>query len=93
MADGNGVPFLDAGTAPEYFADGLHSVEVKGSVSRFVLYVSRRLPDGKEFREIPFTCILPNEAIGPAIMLTMETLPSGLIFPAARQQARRLAVN
>lgn len=84
---------IDIGNAPEYFASGLHCVEVLGPVSRFVLFVVKKLPDGTEYRECPFTCILPNDAIGPAIGLTLQTLPSGIIMPAVVQIARRLVLN
>lgn len=77
--------FVDPGTAPEYFADGLHHVELKGSNARFVLFVDRQKSNGDMVREPPFTCIIPVEAIGPAIALTLRTLPSGLVVPALDQ--------
>lgn len=88
---GDGTPpFVDPGNAPEFFANGLHSVEVMGAVSRFVLFVVRSLPDGRKVHEPPFTCIMPNDAIGPAIALTLQTLPSGLIVPAVGVVAKSL---
>lgn len=90
MDSAGGPRFIDLGTAPEFFANGLFDVEVMGSVSRFVLYVERKADDGTTIRVPPFTCIMPNDAIGPAIALTIKRLGSGLIVPAVSFAARSL---
>jgi len=77
----DGPAFIDPGNAPEFFANGLHRVEVMGAVTRFVLFIVKRTPAGREILEPPFTCIMPNEAIGPAIALIIKALPSGVIAP------------
>lgn len=75
--------FVDNGNAPEFFANGLHDVEVMGPVSRFVLFVVRRTPGGVLYREPSFTCVMPNEAIGPAIALTIKKASVAIAGPVA----------
>lgn len=82
------VEFIDTGNAPEFFANGLHDIEVMGPVSRFVLFVTKRSAGGVLYREPCFTCIMPNEAIGPAIALTVRKAGSSIIVPAATAAAR-----
>lgn len=82
--------FIDTGNAPEYFANGLYDVEVMGPVTRFVLYVERHPPTGETILEPPFTCIMPNEAIGPAIALTMRKLGPALVITPMRDMVRWL---
>jgi hypothetical protein len=82
--------FVDAGNAPEFFANGLHDVEVIGSVSRFVLFVVKRSPAGVLYREPSFTCIMPNDGIGPAIALTLRKAGGSIIVPAAFATAKEL---
>lgn len=85
------IEFIDNGTAPEFFANGLHDVEVMGANSRFVLFVIRRTAAGVFYREPCFTCIMPNEAIGPAIALTLRSAGTAVVVPAAKGLARELA--
>lgn len=72
--------FLDFGVAPELFASGLHDVEIMGSVCRFVMYVERN-HNGEVTRQAPFTCIMPLDAIGPAIGLVIRRLGSRILIP------------
>lgn len=87
------IPLIDSGTAPEFYADGLFRVEAKGAVARFVLYATRVRPDGSNFREIVFSCILPTEAVGPAISLTLQSLGPGIIVPAVTAVARHMLLH
>lgn len=87
------VLFIDNGNSPEYFASGLHSVEAMGPVVRFVLFVEKRMSTGEIVREPPFTCILPTEAIGAAIALTLRTLGARIVVPAIGAVARELALH
>lgn len=73
--------FIDTGNAPEFFASGLHDVELMGPVARFVLYVLRQ-HDDKLIGEPPLSVIMPIEAIGPGIALTLQRCGSRLIVPA-----------
>lgn len=82
--------FIDPGTAPEFFAHGLHDVEVTGSVSRFILFVFRKTPAGILYREPAFTCIMPNETIGDAVAMTMRKLGTAIVVPAIAVAAREL---
>lgn len=82
--------FFDAGNAPEFFASELYDVQILGPVSRFVMVVQKIAADGEIFLEPAFTCILPNEAIGPAISLTLRKLSSGVLVPAIHQMTRLL---
>lgn len=81
--------FIDNGTAPEFFANGLHEVEVMGPVCRFILYALRRTANG-QIKEPVFTCIMPVEAVGPAIQLTIRRLASGLVVPTMNNAMRSL---
>lgn len=83
------LDFIDNGNAPEFFANGLHDVEVMGPVCRFILFALRRTPDGY-VKEPVFTCVMPTEAVGPGIKLTMQRLASGLIVPAVGQVMRSI---
>lgn len=84
------VEFIDTGNVPEFFANGLHDIEVMGPVSRFVLFVIRKTPGGVMFREPAFTCVMPNDAIGPAIALTVKKAGSAIIIPAATGALRHI---
>lgn len=83
--------FIDNGSAPEFFTNGLHDIEIMGPVSRFVLFVVKRTPGGLLFREPCFTCIMPNEAIGPAIAMTVTKLGAAIAIPAAAAAAIEIA--
>lgn len=87
------IEFIDNGNAPEFFANGLHDVEVMGPVSRFVLRVLRRTPAGVLYYEPPLTCIMPNEDIAPAIALTLRKLAGSVIVPMAVKAARRIGIH
>lgn len=89
--EGKDYRFVDTGNAPEYFASGLHDVEIMGGVARFVLYVLRPAASGL-LAEAPFTCIMPVEAIGPGIALVMRRCP-GLIIPAITDTARAIMAH
>lgn len=82
MGDQSEQRFIESGTAPEFFVTGLHNVEVMGTNCRFVLYVERRLEDGQIIREAPFTCIMPIDAVAPAIALTLRILGAKTVVPA-----------
>lgn len=86
------VPFVDNGSAPEFFANGLHDVDVMGSVCRFVLYKIKRAADGTFVREAELTVIMPCEAVGPGIMLTLQRLGAG-ITQSLGSAAKRLVTE
>lgn len=83
--------FLYNGSAPEFFANGLYDVEVMGAVSRFVLFVERRTVSGVIYRETAFTCIMPNDAIGPGIAMTVQKAGASIIIPAATGVLKHIA--
>lgn len=87
------IEFIDTGNAPELFADGLHDVQVIGSVSRFVLFVFRQTPGGVWFKEPAFTCRMPNEAIGPAIGLTLRKTAATVVVPIIGAAARHVFLH
>lgn len=93
MGDIPEARFMDTGTSPEFFASGLHSIEVMGPVVRFVLYVEKRLSSGEIVREPPFTCIMPADAVGPAIALTLRSLGAGAIVPGIAGVVRELVTR
>lgn len=78
--------FIDSGTAPEIFASGLHRVEHMGPVTRFVLFVQRG-----EVLEPAVTIVMPTEAIGPGIELTLRTLGPRVFVSAAGYTMMRVA--
>lgn len=85
--------FTDPGNAPEFFACGLHSVEVMGTVCRFVLYVDRRTVEGEIIREPPFTCIMPLDNVGPSIALVLRTLGARIVIPIVGCAAKELLLH
>lgn len=76
----NHYRFVDLGNAPEFFASGLHNIEVMGPVARFVLYTLRQ-QGGELIGEPPLSVIMPIDAIGPWIALTLQRCGSRLILP------------
>jgi hypothetical protein len=82
--------FLENASAPEFFCHHLHEVEVIGSSTRFIPVVLKKGRDGELYGEAPFTVVLPNEAVGPAIALTYQRMPSGVIVPAVGRLVRQL---
>lgn len=63
--------FIDNGNAPEFFADGLHDVEVIGQTCRFLLFQFRR-SEGIWIKEPVFYARMPLDAVGPAVSLTLR---------------------
>lgn len=92
-ASGPELQFVENGQAREFFASGLHDVEVMGGNSRFVVYVLRRTPEGTQYREVCFTCVMPNEAIGPAIMLTLKRAGHAVRWNVGKAVKRLLAAE
>lgn len=81
--------FVENPNAPEIFLHHLHRVEVIGPNTRFVP-VTLRFTTGGLIGEPPITLILPNEEVGPALALTWQSMPSGIIVPAVGQLMRRM---
>lgn len=81
--------FVDNSNAPEIFCHHLHDVEFIDGVARFVPVAFRRERGGL-IGEPPITVILPAQAVEPALMLTWERLPNGVIVPALGQFMRRV---
>lgn len=84
--------FVDTGPAPEFFASGLHDVELIGSVARLLLYTLRHA--GEELIGEPaLSVIIPVEALGPGVALTVQRCGSRLILPAPISTAKALLVH
>lgn len=81
--------YVENPSAQEIFCHHLHEVEVIGAVTRFIPIVLKRTADGL-LGEVPFTILLPNEAVGPALALTWQRMPSGVIVPAVGNLVRRM---
>lgn len=73
-------PFLDFGNAAELFANGLHDIEVHGSMARFVLY-GDRFHNGERVRVPVFAISMPLDVIGDAIALTLRKLGKHVQLP------------
>jgi hypothetical protein len=71
--------------APEFFVSGLARVESMGPNARFVCF-----GDYLFERRVILSVIVPKEAVGPAIELTIMTLGAGLITPVTRGIGRKL---
>lgn len=71
--------------APEFFVSGLARVESLGPNARFVCF-----GDYIFERRVNLTVVVPKDAVGPAIELTIMTLGAGLITPVTRGLGRRL---
>lgn len=87
------IEAVDPGGAREYFVSGLARVEVMGPVSRFVLYVEKTIIEegaSMTISECPVTIIMPNEAIGPGIEITLRALGTRIIVPALAFAAKHL---
>lgn len=80
--------FIDTGSAQEYFAYGLHDVEIAGQMARFILYTLRQQKDGQDIAEPAFHIVLPLHAVGPGIALTLQRCGS-LILPMVGNAARQ----
>ena len=68
------VRLVDHGTAPEVYADGLARVEQLGAATLFALYrLKTTIVDGQsqQVREVMQHIIMPTDAVGPAVELTL----------------------
>lgn len=81
---------LDAGTAPEFFCSGLGRVECLGANARFSLFVQQISPSGSPENLVNVRIVMPLDAVGPAVELTLQTLSSGLIVPVTKFITNRL---
>lgn len=81
---GKDIPYINTGTAPEFFVSGLHDVEIMGVVVRFTLYTVRHTIDGDAFKSPVFSCVMPLEEVAPAIALTVRKIGNGLIAPLVK---------
>lgn len=88
MADS--IEFCDDPNVPQFFADGLHDVEVREGNCEFVLFAYKRTTGGVLIKQAPFTCIMPITAVGPAIALTLRKTGSTILVPAAGAAMRDL---
>lgn len=85
-----GISIVDVGNAPEYYVDGLARVINLSGSAEFLLYRKRPLKEPGEFElHHALSVIMPIEAIGPAIEMTLLAVP-GLVWPAIGYAARRL---
>ena len=72
--------------APEIFVSGVARVESIGPNVRFVLF-----GDYLFERRVNLNVIVPKDAVGPAIELTIMTLGAGLFAPEMRGLGQKLA--
>lgn len=81
---------IDFGNAPEVFCSALGKVELLGGNARFTL-VTHQTGQGNEVERVAnLKVIMPTEAVGPGIELTLQTLSSGLIVPVTKFITNRL---
>ena len=64
--------FVDPGTAPEYFADGLYSVDCIGPVCRLTYYANKISRFGHVYQEPVLTVVIPREAVPSVIGVTAQ---------------------
>jgi hypothetical protein len=86
------VKLVDYGTAPEVYADGLARVEQLGAATLFALYrLKTTIVDGQsqQVREVMQHIIMPTDAVGPAVELTLLTFGTELLIPSAGYALRR----
>src|SRR5688572_23693873 len=89
------APVIDYGTAPVEWVNGLARVDVMGSAAQFALYrFNTVILDGCERHqaEIVRNIVMPVEAVGPGIELTVMTFGPRLILPAAGYAMRKLVM-
>ena len=55
--------FVDNGSAVDFFANALHSVDRMGPVTRLVFVTYRRTPEGRQIAEPPFTVVVPSDQL------------------------------
>ncbi len=82
-----GPPIVDYGNAPVTYVGGLARVDVLGEQANFALWGWRvTMLDGRttKTREVVHNLVLPCDAVGPGIELTLDTFGPRLILPAAR---------
>lgn len=76
--------------APEFFCNGLGRVQIVDGTATFNLFRARPTIAGAESdREINVSIVMPCEAVGPAIELTLVTFGPRLILPGVILAARR----
>lgn len=88
------IAFVDNGNAPEFFADGLHDVDIIGQTCRFLLFQYRKTDGGVWIKEPVFYCRLPTDAVAPAIGMTISKAAGacvGIAVAGASDMVRNLA--
>lgn len=80
--------FVDNPNAPEIFCHHLHDVEFVGGAARFITVIFKKQPDGELLAEQSATIFLPAEAVGPALTLTWQKMPGGMIVPVIGKLVR-----
>jgi hypothetical protein len=88
--------FIDSGNIPVYDVHGLHDMEVIGSQSWFLLCDQRRTVEGKIYLEPAFYVRMPNESVGPGILVTMRKAAHVIAVPIRekmRELLRRLGLH
>jgi hypothetical protein len=89
MQIGKAFRLIDTGQAQEIFCSGLGRVEHLGSVVRFTLY-SESIAYGEPEGVVNIKIILPAEAVGPAIELTLATLGTRVVGAVTKFISERL---
>lgn len=80
--------FVENPDAPEIFCHCLHDVEFINGIARFAPIVFRQI--GAEIiGQCPAIFLMPTEAVEPALELTWERLPTGVIVPALKRMVKR----
>lgn len=86
------VRLVDYGTAPEVYADGLARVERLGAATLFAFFrLKTTIVEGQsqQVREVMQHIILPTDAVGPAVELTLLTFGTELLIPSSGYAVRR----
>lgn len=81
------IQFVDNG-APTVTADGLHNLEILGSIGVFSTYILKRSSGGVWYKEAAFFARFPTDAIGPGIALATKRLDAGSIIPIVSSAVR-----
>ena len=85
---------IDYGNAPITFISGFAGVHLMDSVCKFALYERKTTILGgalQHLHEVVHNIIMPVDAVGPAIGMTIQALGSRLVPPMPRYMPRRLS--
>lgn len=84
--------FVENPNALEIVCHHLHDVQIINGLARFVPVLFKPENDGT-IAEPPIYISLPVQAVEPALIMTWEKLPNGMILPALSSIARRVVLR